>query len=86
VFCRAVLLKKCWLLLDRFGIELGFTCRFVDWKLSREGDTGFAPVITLAWWNVPGSILDCCIDTRPWPNWLLYMELIPLRTRSLVAA
>jgi hypothetical protein len=63
-----VLLKKCWLLLALFGIEPGFTCRSVDWKLWREGDTGFAPVMTLAWRNEPASILDCCIETRLWPN------------------
>ena len=40
VFGRAVLLKKCWLLLARFGVEPGFTCRLVDWKLSCEGETG----------------------------------------------
>jgi hypothetical protein len=33
VFWRAVLLKKCWLLVDLLGIELGLTCRSVDWKL-----------------------------------------------------
>ena len=32
----------------RLGIAPGLTCRSVGRKLSREGDTGFAPVITLA--------------------------------------
>ena len=64
----ALLLKKCWLLLPRFGMEPGFTCRFVGWKLSREGDTGLAPVIKLAWWKEFALILDCCIETRSWPN------------------
>jgi hypothetical protein len=50
-------------------------------KLLREGDTGFAPVMTLAWRNVPGSIRDCCIETREFPNSLLRMELNPPRTR-----
>lgn len=45
---RAELLKKRWLLFARFGIELGLTCRFVELKLARDGDTGFAPVMTLA--------------------------------------
>jgi hypothetical protein len=58
----------------------------VELKLVREGETGFAPVITLAWWNVAASILDCCMDTRPLPNRLLCMELIPPRTRSSDAA
>jgi hypothetical protein len=30
VFCRPVLLKKCWLLPARFGIEPGFTSLLVD--------------------------------------------------------
>jgi hypothetical protein len=66
--CRAVLLKKCWLLLVRLGIELGLACRSVELKLLREGVTGFAPVMTLAWRNVAESTLDCCAGTRLLPN------------------
>ncbi len=77
---RAVL-KKCWLAAARVGIAPGFTCRSVGRKLSRDGATVCAPVNTLACFNVPGSSLCCCAGTRPRPNWLDGIELIPPRTR-----
>jgi hypothetical protein len=68
LFGRPALLKKRWLLTDRLGMEEGLACRSMELKLLCEGDTGFAPVITLAWRKVPGSIRDCCIETREFPN------------------
>jgi hypothetical protein len=35
---------------------------------------------------VDASILDCCIGTRSWPNWLLFIELNPPRTRASLDA
>ena len=48
LFVRAGLLKKCWLLTDRLGIDRGLTCRSIELKLLCEGETGFAPVMILA--------------------------------------
>jgi hypothetical protein len=41
-------LKKCWLLIERLGMDRGFTWRSIELKLLREGETGFAPVMILA--------------------------------------
>ena len=86
VLACSLLLKNRWLLVERFGIELGAACLSTGRKLSRDAVTGCAPVIMLACRREPASILDCCTGTRPCPNLLPSMELNPARTcASLVA-